>query len=70
VRRYLPSVAGRDLILTIDRNVQWIAEEELARALELYKAQGRHHHRHGAEDGRSAGDGECADLRPQCFHRI
>jgi cell division protein FtsI/penicillin-binding protein 2 len=39
VRRYLPSVAGRDLILTIDRNVQWIAEEELARALELYKAQ-------------------------------
>jgi cell division protein FtsI/penicillin-binding protein 2 len=39
VRRYLPSVAGRDLILTIDRNVQWIAEEELARALELYKAK-------------------------------
>lgn len=39
VRRFLPSVAGRDLILTIDRNVQWIAEEELARALELYKAK-------------------------------
>lgn len=39
VRRYLPSVAERDLILTIDRNVQWIAEEELARALELYKAK-------------------------------
>lgn len=38
-RRFLPSVAGRDLILTIDRNVQWIAEEELQRALELYKAK-------------------------------
>jgi cell division protein FtsI/penicillin-binding protein 2 len=38
-RRFLPSVAGRDLVLTIDRNVQWIAEEELQQALELYKAK-------------------------------
>jgi cell division protein FtsI/penicillin-binding protein 2 len=39
VRRFLPSVAGRDLVLTIDRSVQWIAEEELANALNLYKAK-------------------------------
>ncbi len=39
VRRFLPSPAGRDVILTIDRNVQWIAEEELQRALSLYKAK-------------------------------
>jgi cell division protein FtsI/penicillin-binding protein 2 len=39
VRRYLPSVTGRDLVLTIDRGVQWIAEEELRRALELYQAK-------------------------------
>ena len=38
-RQFLPSVARRDLILTIDRNVQWIAEEELQRALDLYKAK-------------------------------
>ena len=39
VRRFLPSPAGRDIILTIDRNVQWIAEEELQRAISLYKAK-------------------------------
>lgn len=38
LHRYLPSPAGRDLVLTIDRGVQWIAEEELRRALELYRA--------------------------------
>jgi len=38
VRRFLPSPAGRDVILTIDRNVQWIAEDELRRAMELYNA--------------------------------
>lgn len=39
VRRFLPSVAGKDLILTLDRNVQWIAEEELQWALEQFGAQ-------------------------------
>lgn len=39
VRRFLPSPAGRDVILTIDRNVQWIAEDELQRAMSLYKAK-------------------------------
>lgn len=39
VQRFLPSVAERDLVLTIDRSVQWIAEEELANALDLYKAK-------------------------------
>lgn len=39
VQRFLPSVAGRDVVLTIDRGVQWIAEEELQRAIELYRAR-------------------------------
>ncbi|MCB0149435.1 MAG: penicillin-binding protein 2, partial [Caldilineaceae bacterium] len=39
VRRFLPSVAGKDLILTLDRNVQWIAEEELQWALTQFRAQ-------------------------------
>ena len=38
-RRFLPSVAGKDLILTLDRNVQWIAEEELQWALTQFRAQ-------------------------------
>jgi len=39
VRRFLPSVAGKDLILTLDRNVQWIAEDELQWALAQFAAQ-------------------------------
>lgn len=38
-RRFLPSVSGKDLVLTIDRTVQWIAEEELQTALDAYGAQ-------------------------------
>ncbi|MEZ4560774.1 MAG: penicillin-binding transpeptidase domain-containing protein, partial [Caldilineaceae bacterium] len=38
-RRYLPSVSGKDLVLTIDRTVQWIAEDELQTAVQQYKAQ-------------------------------
>ena len=38
VRRFLPSPAGKDLILTIDRTVQWIIYEELRRGLEEFKA--------------------------------
>ncbi len=38
-RRFLPSVSGRDLVLTVDRTVQWIAEEELALALTTYDAE-------------------------------
>jgi cell division protein FtsI/penicillin-binding protein 2 len=39
LRRYLPSVAGKDLVLTIDSTVQWIIEEELKKGVEEYKAQ-------------------------------
>ncbi|MBW7885914.1 MAG: hypothetical protein H3C34_25445, partial [Caldilineaceae bacterium] len=39
LQEFLPSAAGKDLILTIDRNVQWIIEEELERALAQYRAQ-------------------------------
>lgn len=39
VRRFLPSVAGKDLILTIDRSIQYIIEEELQEAIAKYRAQ-------------------------------
>lgn len=39
VRQYLPSVAGKDLILTIDRRIQWIIEDELRTGLQKYRAQ-------------------------------
>ena len=38
-RRYLPSVSGKDLVLTIDRTIQWMAEEELKLALKTYRAE-------------------------------
>ena len=37
-RRFLPSVAGKDLVLTIDRTVQWIAQDELQKGLQKYRA--------------------------------
>ncbi len=37
--RFLPSVAGNDIVLTIDRTLQWIIEDELAKAIEKYRAQ-------------------------------
>jgi cell division protein FtsI/penicillin-binding protein 2 len=37
--RFLPSVAGSDIVLTIDRTLQWIVEDELENALEKYQAQ-------------------------------
>ncbi|MFN2200987.1 MAG: peptidoglycan D,D-transpeptidase FtsI family protein [Caldilineaceae bacterium] len=39
VRRFLPSPAGKDLILTVDRTVQWIIHEELAKGLEEFGAE-------------------------------
>ena len=36
---FLPSLAGKDLVLTIDRTVQWIIEEELERGLARYRAE-------------------------------
>jgi cell division protein FtsI (penicillin-binding protein 3) len=39
VRRYLPSMGGKDLVLTLDTGIQWILEDELRRALSRYKAQ-------------------------------
>ncbi|MEZ4619373.1 MAG: penicillin-binding protein 2 [Caldilineaceae bacterium] len=38
-RRYLPSVAGKDLVLTIDRSIQYMIEEELQEAVAKYRAQ-------------------------------
>ena len=39
VRRFLPSLAGKDLVLTIDSSMQWIIEEELRNGLKEYKAE-------------------------------
>ncbi len=39
VRRFLPSVAGKDLVLTLDRSIQYIIEDELAQAIAKYRAQ-------------------------------
>jgi cell division protein FtsI/penicillin-binding protein 2 len=36
---FLPSLAGKDLVLTIDRTVQWIIEEELERGVARYRAE-------------------------------
>lgn len=38
-RRYLPSVAGKDLVLTIDRTVQYIINDELEQGLIEHGAQ-------------------------------
>lgn len=38
VRRYVPSTVGKDLVLTVDRTIQWILREELAKGLEEFKA--------------------------------
>ena len=39
VRRFLPSPAGKDLILTLDRTVQWIIHDELQKGLDEFKAE-------------------------------
>lgn len=38
VRRFVPSMGGKDLVLTVDTGIQWIAEEELKKALDRYRA--------------------------------
>ena len=40
IRRFLPSAVGKDLVLTIDRSVQWIIEEELRNGVAKYRAKG------------------------------
>ncbi len=39
VQAFVPSLAGKDLVLTIDSSLQWIAEDELRKGLEEYKAE-------------------------------
>lgn len=40
IRRFIPSIADKDLILTIDRTVQWILEDELRSGVAKYHAKG------------------------------
>ena len=51
-------------MLTIDANIQMIAEQELADACEKYQRQARRSRRHGPEHRRRAGAGELADVQP------
>ena len=62
-RDYLPPQHGQHLILTIDANIQMIAEQELA-APAKPSAQARRSGRDGPEDRRRAGAGELADVQP------
>jgi cell division protein FtsI/penicillin-binding protein 2 len=39
VRQFIPSSIGKDLVLTIDRTIQWICREELQQGLAEFKAQ-------------------------------
>ncbi len=39
-RRFLPQGKGKALVLTLDRTVQWIIEDELRQGVEVYGAQG------------------------------
>ncbi len=39
IRTFVPSSVGKDLVLTVDRNIQWILRDELQKGLERYKAQ-------------------------------
>ena len=39
VRRFVPSAVSKDLVLTIDRTIQWIIEEELREAVSFYRAE-------------------------------
>jgi cell division protein FtsI/penicillin-binding protein 2 len=38
VQRFLPSVAGKDLVLTVDRTIQWIVQDELQKGMQKYRA--------------------------------
>lgn len=40
IQRFLPSSAGKDLVLTIDRGIQWLVEEELRNGIAKYGATG------------------------------
>lgn len=39
IRRYVPSLAGKDLVLTLDAAIQWIVEDELQKGVKEFKAQ-------------------------------
>lgn len=40
VRRFVPSMGGKDLVLTVDSGVQSIIEDELQKAVERFRAEG------------------------------
>ena len=61
---YLPPQHGQHLILTIDANIQMIAEQELAAHLQEFKAKRGEVVVMDPQDRRRAGAGELADVQP------
>ena len=57
--------AGRDLALSIDRKMQYLAYRELKAALDAASRQGRRHRRARRARRRSAGAGQLAGLQPE-----
>ena len=56
---------GRDLALSIDSKMQYIAFSHLKEAVEQIQGQGGRHRGAGRQDRRSAGAGQPADLQPE-----
>ena len=46
-----PPVPGRDIFLTIDATIQYIAEKELAKAVAEHRGEMGNGHRHGPAEG-------------------
>lgn len=56
---------GKDLVLSIDSKLQYIAYKYLSEAVEKHKAKAGKCHRSGYAYRRSAGDGEPAEFQPE-----
>ena len=61
-RETMPSAVAQDLVLTIDRRIQYITERALSQAIGQYQAKFRHDHCHGPQDRRYFGYGQPACL--------
>ena len=65
-----PPVPGASLELTIDANLQYIAERELQAGVEENRRVGRQRRHHGSAHRRDPRHGELADVQPQRLQRL
>ncbi len=63
-------VQGRDIVLTIDKDIQAFTQVELAKAVRLWGAKIGNGHRDESQDGRGLRDGVDALLRPDEVRRV